>query len=82
MTGYEYDVLLTRARSACFSNVRRVGRTAGRPPKLADDDIEAAEPTLANPDIGAAQIAQRLGVSLTTLHRRIPAARAANASGV
>jgi hypothetical protein len=57
-------------------------RTGGRPPKLADDDIEAAKAMLANPDIGVTQIAHRLGVSPATLYRYIPAARTANTSGV
>jgi hypothetical protein len=45
------------------------GRTGGRPPKLTDDGIEAAEAMLANRDIGATQIAHRLGVSPATLYR-------------
>jgi DNA invertase Pin-like site-specific DNA recombinase len=57
-------------------------RRAGRPPKLTDDDIEAAKAMLANPDIAVTQIAQRLGVSPATLYRYIPAARTANTSGV
>jgi DNA invertase Pin-like site-specific DNA recombinase len=39
------------------------GRTGGRPPKLTDDDIEAAKALLADPDIGVTQIAHRFGVS-------------------
>jgi DNA invertase Pin-like site-specific DNA recombinase len=61
---------------------RRVGRTGGRPPKLLDDDIEAAKAMLANPDIGVTQIAHRLGVSPATLYRYIPATRTANTPGV
>jgi predicted DNA-binding transcriptional regulator YafY len=37
---------------------------------------------LANPDIGAAKIAHRLGVSPATLYRCIPAARTANSPGI
>jgi AcrR family transcriptional regulator len=40
-----------------------------------DDDIEAAKAMLADPDISVAQIAYRLGVSITTLHRYIRVAR-------
>lgn len=54
----------------------------GRPRKLTDDDIEAARAMLANPDIGVAQIAYRLGVPPATLYRYIPAARTANLPGV
>ena len=61
---------------------RRLGRTGGRPPKLTDDDIEAAKALLANPDIGVTQIAHRLGVSPATLYRYIPAARTANTPSV
>jgi DNA invertase Pin-like site-specific DNA recombinase len=57
---------------------RRAGRTGGRPPKLTDDDIEAATAMLANPDIAVTQIAQRLAVSPATLYHYIPAARTAN----
>jgi DNA invertase Pin-like site-specific DNA recombinase len=61
---------------------RRAGRTGGRPPKLTDDDIEAAKAMLANPDIGVTQIAHRLGVSPATLYRYIPGVRTANIRGV
>jgi DNA invertase Pin-like site-specific DNA recombinase len=58
--------------------VRRAGRTGGRPPKLTDDDIEAAKVMLANPGIGVTQIAHGLGISPATLYRYIPTARTAN----
>jgi DNA invertase Pin-like site-specific DNA recombinase len=75
----EFERSLIRERTqAGLAAARRAGRTGGRPPKLTDDDIEAAKTMLANPDIGVAQIAQRLGVSLATLYRYIPAARTAN----
>jgi len=57
-------------------------RTGGRPPKLTNDDIEAAKALLANSDIGVTQISHRLGVSPATLYRYIPAARTANTPGV
>jgi hypothetical protein len=44
----------------------------GRPPKLTDDDIEAAKAMLANPDIAVTQITQRLGVSPATLSQEAP----------
>jgi AcrR family transcriptional regulator len=59
-----------------------LGAQAGRPPKLTDEDIEAAKAMLANPDIGVTQIAHRLGVSPATLYRYIPAARTANTPDV
>jgi hypothetical protein len=60
----EFERSLIRERTqAGLAAARRVGRTGGRPPKLTDDDIEAAKAMLANPDIGVTQIAHRLGVS-------------------
>jgi DNA invertase Pin-like site-specific DNA recombinase len=79
----EFERSLIRERTqAGLAAARRLGRTGGRPPKLTDDDIEAAKALLANPDIGVTQIAYRLGVSPATLYRYIPAARTANTPGV
>jgi DNA invertase Pin-like site-specific DNA recombinase len=79
----EFERSLIRERTrAGLAAARRAGRTGGRPPKLTDDDIEAAKTMLANPDIGVTQIAHRLGVSPATLYRYIPAARTANTPGV
>ena len=78
----EFERSLIRERTqAGLAAARRAGRTGGRPPKLTDDDIEAAKAMLANPDIGVTQIAHRLGVSLATLYRYIPAALTANTPG-
>jgi DNA invertase Pin-like site-specific DNA recombinase len=75
----EFERSLIRERTrAGLAAARRIGRTGGRPPKLTDDDLEAARALLANPDIGVTQIAHRLGVSPATLYRYIPAARTAN----
>jgi DNA invertase Pin-like site-specific DNA recombinase len=66
----EFERSLIRERTqAGLAAARRVGRTGGRPPKLTDEDIEAAKAMLANPDIGVTQIAHRLGVSPATLYR-------------
>ncbi len=79
----EFERSLIRERTqAGLAAARRIGRTGGRPPKLTDDDIEAAKALLANPDIGVTQIAHRLGVSPATLYRYIPAARTANAPDI
>jgi DNA invertase Pin-like site-specific DNA recombinase len=79
----EFERSLIRERTqAGLAAARRLGRKGGRPPKLTDNDIEAAKALLANPDIGVTQIAHRLGVSPATLYRSIPAARTANTPGV
>ena len=47
----EFERSLIRERTqAGLAAARRAGRTGGRPPKLTDDDIEAAKAMLANPD--------------------------------
>jgi DNA invertase Pin-like site-specific DNA recombinase len=72
----EFERSLIRERTqAGLLAAKRAGRTGGRPPKLTHDDIQAAKAMLTNPDIGVASIADRLGVSLATLYRYIPAAR-------
>ena len=46
----EFERSLIRERTqAGLAAARRAGRTGGRPPKLTDDDIEAAKALLANP---------------------------------
>jgi DNA invertase Pin-like site-specific DNA recombinase len=76
----EFERSLIRERTrAGLAAAKRIGRTGGRPPKLTEDDLDAARAMLANPDIGVTQIADRLGVSPATLYRYIPAARTANA---
>jgi len=78
----EFERSLIRERTqAGLAAARRLGRKGGRPPKLTQDDLEAARALLANPDMGVTQIAHRLRVSPATLYRYIPAARTANAPG-
>lgn len=73
----EFERSLIRERTqAGLAAAKRAGRTGGRPPKLTGDDIEVAKAMLTNPGIGVASVANRLGVSLATLYRYIPAARA------
>ena len=77
----EFERCLIRERTrAGLSAAKKSGRTGGRPPKLTYEDIEAAKAMLTNPDIGVASVAHRLGVSLATLYRYIPAARASGAA--
>jgi DNA invertase Pin-like site-specific DNA recombinase len=75
----EFERALIRERTrAGLAAARRVGRTGGRPPRLSDDDLDAARTLLANPDITIADIADRLGVSPATLYRHMPATCMAN----
>jgi DNA invertase Pin-like site-specific DNA recombinase len=79
----EFERSLIRERTqAGLAAARRAGRTGGRPAKLTDDDLDVATTLLANPDITVAEIAERVGVSVATLYRYIPAARTANVATV
>jgi DNA invertase Pin-like site-specific DNA recombinase len=67
----EFERSLIRERTqAGLAAARRAGRTGGRPPKLTDDDIEAAKAMLANPDIGVTQIAHRPTGDALSVHLR------------
>jgi DNA invertase Pin-like site-specific DNA recombinase len=73
----EFERSIIRERTmAGLAAARARGRTGGRPPALSDADIAAAKALLANPAITAKQVADRLGVALSTLYRHLPAARA------
>ena len=76
----EFERALIRERTrAGLAAAKRMGRTGGRPAKLADDDLDVARTLLANPDISVADVADRIGVSPATLYRYLPAARTAHA---
>ncbi len=61
----EFERSLIRERTqAGLAAARRAGRTGGRPPKLTDDDIEAAKAMLANPDIGVTRKSRTASASL------------------
>lgn len=54
---------------------RARGKVGGRPPSLTSDDIIAAKALLTDSNITVKEIANRLGVSISTLYKHLPAAR-------
>lgn len=73
----EFERGIIRERTmAGLKAARERGRTGGRPARLDDDDLAAARALLADPNIGVREVARRLGVSVSTLYRHLPAARA------
>jgi DNA invertase Pin-like site-specific DNA recombinase len=77
----EFGRALIRERTrAGLAAAKRAGRTGGRPPKLTEDDLDVARTLLDNSDMSVAEIAGRLGVSLATLYRYLPAARIVHSS--
>lgn len=73
----EFERSVIRERTmAGLKAARAQGRVGGRPRSLKDDDIAAARALLADPSITTRQVAERLGVSVSTLYKHLPAARA------
>ncbi len=72
---FERSIIRERTKAGLAAAKAR-GKVGGRPPALGPDDISAAKAMLADPLITTKQIAERLGVSLSTLYKHIPAARA------
>ena len=73
----EFERSIIRERTkAGLDAARARGRVGGRPPALSDDDIAAARALLADGSITTREVAKRLGVSVSTVYKHIPAARA------
>ena len=73
----EFERSIIRERTiAGLAAARSRGRVGGRPKSLTDDDVAAARAMLREPDITAKDVAGRLNVSVATLYRYLPAARA------
>lgn len=72
---FERSVIRERT-SAGLASARARGRVGGRPPAMTAGDIAVAKTLLANSEISVKEIARRQGVSVSTLYKHIPAARA------
>jgi len=72
---FERSVIRERT-SAGLASARARGRVGGRPPAMTAGDIAVAKTLLANSEISVKEIARRQGVSVSTLFKHIPAARA------
>jgi DNA invertase Pin-like site-specific DNA recombinase len=72
---FERNIIRDRT-TAGLDAARARGRVGGRPKALSEADLAAARALLADPAITTRQVAERLGVSLSTLYKHIPAARA------
>ena len=73
----EFERSIIRERTkAGLDAARARGRVGGRPPALSDDDIAAARALLTDSSITTREVAKRLGISVSTLYKHIPAARA------
>ncbi len=74
---FERAIIKERTRAGLDSAKAR-GRIGGRPLKLSDEDIKVAKALLADESITALEAAKRLSVSIATLYRYLPKAKAPN----
>jgi DNA invertase Pin-like site-specific DNA recombinase len=76
----EFERGLIRERTmAGLASARARGRVGGRPKGLDGAGVAAAKAMLADPNLAVVDVAKRLGVSVATLYRHVPAARSASA---
>jgi DNA invertase Pin-like site-specific DNA recombinase len=72
----QFERSLIRERtSAGLVAARARGRVGGRPPALSPKDIKAAKALMADQEITMDQVAQKLGVAVSTLYRYFPGGR-------
>ncbi len=73
----EFERSVIRERTtAGLKAARDRGRVGGRPRSMTAEDLAVARALLANPDITTKEVARRLSVSVSTLYKHLPAARA------
>lgn len=78
----EFERGIIRERTiAGLTAAKARGKVGGRPPALSAGDIAIAKRLLADPEIPTKEVAERLGVSVSTLYKHIPAARAVTTRG-
>ncbi len=80
MAEFERDVIRQRTRAGLL-HARSQGKIGGRPPKLTSDDLKVVRAMLTDPSIRVVDIARRMGVSVATIYKHLPAARAAALDG-
>lgn len=73
---FERGIIRERTKAG-LDAARARGRVGGRPPALSVEDVTQAKALLSDPNITVKQVAQRMGVSVSTLYKHLPAARSA-----
>lgn len=72
----EFERSLIRERTlAGLAAARERGRVGGRPRALSDEDVTKAKAMLRDPELTAKQVAETLGVSVSTLYKYVPKAK-------
>ncbi len=70
LASFEKDLLAERTRAG-LAAARARGRLVGRPKKLNERDLVAAQAMLANGNITVREVAARMGVGVSTLYRSL-----------
>ena len=74
----EFERSIIRERTiAGLASAKARGRVGGRPKALSEEDITKAKALLRDPQITAQQVADTLGISLSTLYSYLPGGRSA-----
>ncbi len=72
----EFERSLIRERTlAGLAAARERGRVGGRPRALSEEDVTKAKAMLRDPELTAKQVAETLGVSVSTLYKYVPKAK-------
>jgi len=71
---FERSVLRERTKAG-LASARERGRVGGRPRVLSDTDVTKAKAMLQNPEITVQEVADTLGVSVSTLYTYLPGGR-------
>jgi DNA invertase Pin-like site-specific DNA recombinase len=72
---FERTIIHERTNAGLVAAKAR-GRVGGRPKSFTDEDLAAAKAMLKDPSLTTKDIAERLNMSVATLYRYLPAARA------
>ena len=72
----QFEREMIRERTiAGLKAARARGKTGGRPPAMSTEDIAIAKAMMSDPTITVKQVAGRLGVSVSTIYKHVPAIR-------
>lgn len=71
---FERELSLERTHAG-LATARALGRRGGRKPSLSQAQIKRAKAMLADPAISVADVAEQMGVTISTLYRHIPGGR-------
>lgn len=74
LSEFERSIIRERTKAGLLAAKAR-GRTGGRPPSLNENDIKVAKTLLSDNAITAKEVADRIGVSVSTLYKYLPKAK-------